>query len=499
LSADDRAEPILTRIDENRGRLARPDLLRTEAFYGGRWQAAASGATITVSDPFTGAEVGSVPSLAAAEVQAAIDAAEAAFPAWSRTLNRARGALLRRWLELIERDKEDLARLITLENGKPLKEARAEVSYGAGFIEVYAEEAGRILGEVIPPNMAGRRLTAEREPIGVCVAITPWNFPMAMLTRKIAPALAAGCTIVCKPASQTPLTALAMAALAEEAGIPAGVLSVVTGKAGMIGDLVTRSSVVRKISFTGSTEIGAQLMAASAPTIKRLSLELGGNAPLLIFDDADLDTAVETAMVAKFRNSGQSCIAANRIYVQRGIYDAFVSAFQTRVAALKLGDGFDAETDIGPLIDDAAVAKVTEHMDDAVSAGASILAGGRGEQARLCPPTLLRDVPGTAMLTREETFGPLAGVIAFDTYDQGIAMANDTPFGLAAYFCSDSPKTIARAARDLESGMVGINTGLISTATVPFGGVKLSGLGREGAHQGLDEYLNFKYVCQAGI
>jgi len=485
--------------DLNRGELTRPALLRTEAFYAGRWNAAASGAAIAVNDPFTGNEIGSVPSLAAAEIQAAIDAAGEAFPAWSRTINRSRGALLRRWLELIERDQEDLARLITLENGKPLREARAEVSYGAGFVEIYAEEAGRILGEVIPPNMPGRRLTAEREPIGVCVAITPWNFPLAMLTRKIAPALAAGCTVVCKPASQTPLTALALAALAEEAGFPAGVLSVVTGKAGMIGDLVTRSPVVRKISFTGSTEIGAQLMAASAPTIKRLSLELGGNAPLLIFDDADLDTAVETAMVAKFRNSGQSCIAANRLYVQRGIHDAFVDAFQARVAALRLGDGFDDATDIGPLIDTAAVAKVEEHLDQAISAGASVVAGGHSEQARLSPPTLLRDVPATALLTREETFGPLAGVIAFDNYEEGIALANDTPFGLAAYVCSDRPKTIARAARDLESGMVGINTGLISTATVPFGGVKLSGLGREGAHQGLEEYLNFKYVCQAGI
>lgn len=483
----------------DRAGLSRPDLLRDRAFYAGAWHAAASGQDIAVTDPFTGEVVGRVPSLDRQEVQAAIDAARDAFPRWSRTLNRERGALLRRWLELIEAHADDLARLITLENGKPLKEARAEVAYGAGFVEVYAEEAGRILGEVIPANVPGRRLLSEREPVGVCVAITPWNFPMAMLTRKIAPALAAGCTIVCKPASQTPLSALALALLAEEAGLPTGVLGVVTGKAGMIGDLVTRSPVVRKISFTGSTEIGAQLMAASAPTIKRLSLELGGNAPLLVFDDADLDTAVETAMIAKFRNSGQSCIAANRIYVQRGIHDAFLAAFQARVAALKTGDGFAADTDVGPLIDENAVAKVAEHRNQAVAAGAALLVGGDGQGPRLVLPTLLRDVPRDALLTQEETFGPLAGVIAFDSYDEGMSLANDTPFGLAAYLCSDNPRTIARAARDLESGMVGINTGLISTAAAPFGGVKLSGIGREGSAHGLDEYLSFKYVCQAGL
>jgi len=486
-------------ITDDRAGPTNAALFREQAFYGGVWRAADNGAAIDVTDPYTGARIGAVPSLNAEEVQAAIDAAAEAFPAWSRTLPRERGRLLRRWLELIERDKEDLARLITLENGKPLKEARAEVAYGAGFVEVYAEEAGRILGEVIPPNMAGRRLFAEREPIGVCVAITPWNFPMAMLTRKLAPALAAGCTMLCKPAAQTPFTALALAALAEEAGMPAGVIGVVTGKASMIGDLVTRSATVRKISFTGSTEVGARLMAASAPTIKRLSLELGGNAPLLVFDDADLDTAIETAMVAKFRNSGQSCIAANRIYVQRGLYESFVSAFAARIGALKFGDGFDPETDIGPLIDEAAVAKVEQHRDEAVAAGAELVVGPASDRARVAPPTLLRNVPRTALLTREETFGPLAGVISFDSYEEGIAMANDTPFGLAAYFCSERPKTIARAGRDLESGMVGINTGLISTATVPFGGVKQSGIGREGAHQGIDEYLNTKYLCQAGL
>ncbi len=482
---------------EQRGALANAGLLRSAAYFSGEWREADR--VIEVSDPYTGKVVGHVPSLDAGDIEAAIAAADEAFMSWSRQPNRWRGGLLRRWLELIEANKEDLARLITLENGKPLKEARAEVAYGAGFVEFYAEEAGRIFGEIIPALVEGRRLTAEREPIGVCAAITPWNFPMAMLTRKIAPALAAGCTIVAKPASQTPLTALALAALAEEAGIPGGVVNVVTGDPAMIGDIVTRSTIVRKISFTGSTRIGAQLMAASAPTIKRLSLELGGNAPLLIFDDADLDTALETAMVAKFRNSGQSCIAANRIYVQRGIHDAFVAGFADRIGKLKLGDGFDPDTVIVPLIEERAVAKVHEHLGDAVAGGGEILAGGYGEGGCLTPPTLVDKVRSDAVLTREEPFGPLAAVIPFDTLDQGLAMANDTPFGLAAYVCSTSPATIARAARGIESGMVGVNTGLISTAVVPFGGVKQSGLGREGSRHGVDEYLNIKYVCQAGL
>ncbi|MGZ3365729.1 MAG: NAD-dependent succinate-semialdehyde dehydrogenase [Caulobacteraceae bacterium] len=473
-------------------------LLRQAAYVDGRWIEADPATAIVVDDPFTGETAGRVPSLAPGDIDAAIAAAERAFGDWSRRPAKERGALLRRWLELIERDKEDLARLITRENGKPLKEARAEVGYGAGFVEFYAEQAARILGEIIPSPTPGRRLMVEREPIGVCAAITPWNFPMAMLTRKVAPALAAGCTIIAKPASQTPLTALALAVLAEEAGIPPGVVNVVTGKAGMIGERLTASPVVRKISFTGSTEVGARLMAASAPTIKRLSLELGGNAPLLIFDDADLQTAVETALVAKFRNSGQSCIAANRIYAQNGIHDAFAATFAERVRGLKLGDGFDPDVDIGPLIDAAAVAKVDEHFEDARS-GAELLAGGPSVDSRLSPPTLLAGVRRDALLTREETFGPLAAVIAFDSLDEGLAMANDTPFGLAAYLCSSSPATIARAGRGIESGMVGINTGLISTAVAPFGGVKQSGLGREGSSYGIEEYLNLKYLCHAGL
>lgn len=494
MSGGEGTAPVLAR-----GELSRPDLLREQAYIDGRWVAAAGGGPIEVDDPFTGEVFAGVPSLGEAEVRASIAAAERAFPAWAGTLNHERGAILRRWYQLVIEHREDLARLITRENGKPLREARAEVGYGAGFIEFYADEATRSLGEIIPASVSGRRLLVEHEPVGVCAAITPWNFPLAMLTRKAAPALAAGCTMVAKPASQTPFAALALALLAEEAGVPPGVLNVVTGKASMIGRLLTESPVVRKISFTGSTEIGAQLMAASAPTIKRLSLELGGNAPLLIFDDADIDAAIETAMVAKFRNSGQSCIAANRIYVQRGFYDTFLEAYAARVAALKLGDGFDESSDIGPLIDPAGVAKVDEHRDDATARGAALVVGGPSPGGRLSPPTLLRDVPADALLARDETFGPLAGVIPFGTIEEGLALANATPFGLASYVCSRNPATIAKVGRGLESGMVGINTGLISTATAPFGGVKMSGLGREGSRHGLYEYINLKYLCEAGL
>jgi succinate-semialdehyde dehydrogenase/glutarate-semialdehyde dehydrogenase len=490
---------LMSASRQERLRIVNSGLRRDRAYWGGAWREAASGGAIEVVDPFSGERVGSVPSLGAGEVEAALQAAGHAFETWSRETGPTRGALLRRWRDLIEENKQDLARLITLENGKPLREARAEVDYGAGFVDLYAEEATRIYGESIPSPTPGRRLSVEREPVGVCVAITPWNFPLAMLTRKFAPAIAAGCTVVAKPASLTPLSALALAALGEAAGLPPGVFNVVTGRASMIGDIVTRSALVRKISFTGSTEIGAQLMAASAPTIKRLSLELGGNAPLLVFDDADLDVAIETAMVAKFRNSGQSCIAANRIYCQRGIHDAFVTRFAERVAELAVGDGADPGTDIGPLIDEAAVAKVDQHLDDAVAGGANILVGGRSGGGRIAAPTLLQGVRTDALVTREETFGPLAAVIAFGAVEEGLKLANDTPFGLAAYVCSSSPATIARASRGIESGMVGINTGLISTAVAPFGGVKLSGLGREGSRHGLDEYLSLKYLCQAGL
>jgi len=482
-------------------RLARIEnkaLLREAAYVDGRWIAAGNGATIDVTDPFTGGLVSRVPSLEAAQIHAAIDAGARAFPAWARRPARERGQVLRRLFELIQAHRADLGRIITMENGKAIKEALGEVDYAAGFIEVYAEEAARAIGEIIPAPVPGRKLYVELEPIGVCAAITPWNFPLAMLTRKMGPALAAGCAMIAKPASQTPLAALALARLAEEAGVPAGIFSVVTGSAATIGGILTASPTVRKLSFTGSTEVGVSLMAQCAPTIKRLSLELGGNAPLLIFDDADLDTAVETAMIAKFRNGGQSCVAANRLYVQRGIHDAFVAALNDRISAMKTGDGLDESVDIGALIDEAAVDKVNQHIDDALAGGGTLLVGGKGE-GRSAPPTLIAQVRPDALMTREETFGPLAGIIAFEGYDEAIRLANGTPFGLASYVCSSSMETVARASRDIESGMVGINTGLISTPYAPFGGVKLSGIGREGSRHGLDEYLNLKYVCHAGL
>jgi succinate-semialdehyde dehydrogenase/glutarate-semialdehyde dehydrogenase len=481
-----------------RGKLDEPGLLLDKAYVAGTWTAG-DAAPIPVDDPFTLGPVGEIPDLGASETQAAIDAANAAFPAWARRPAKERCAILRRWSELIVRHKEDLARIITLENGKTLKEARAEIDYGNGFIEFYADYAAHDRGEIIASPVPGRRLMVEKEPIGVCVAITPWNFPLAMLTRKVGPALAAGCTMVAKPAELTPLTALAFAKLGEEAGVPKGVFSVVTGHSRPIGAVMTASPIVRKLSFTGSTPVGAMLAEACAPTVKRLSLELGGNAPLLVFDDADLDTAVETAMVAKFRNAGQSCIAANRIYVQQGIEDRFLAALGARISAMKAGDGFDEASDVGPLIDERAVAKVDQHREDALAHGAQLLAGGPSPGGRLSAPTLMGQVAPDALLTREETFGPLAGVISFAGVEDGVRLANDTPFGLAAYLCSSDPQTIARVGRDLEAGIVGINTGLVSNPMAPFGGVKLSGLGREGSHHGLAEYQNLKYLCYAGL
>ena len=485
-------------MSRQRGELDEKYLLLSKAYVAGQW-VDGTGDPIAVDDPFTLETIGQVPRVSEAQVAQAIDAANRAFPQWARRPAKERGAILRRWFELIVQHKEDFARLITRENGKALKEARAEVDYGAGFLEFYADEAARSVGEIIPAPVTGRRLLVEREPIGVCVAITPWNFPLAMLTRKVGPALAAGCTMVAKPAELTPLTALAFAKLGEEAGVPAGVFSVVTGNSKTIGPVMTGSPIVRKLSFTGSTPVGAMLAEACAPTIKRLSLELGGNAPLLIFDDADLDTAVETAMVAKFRNGGQSCVAANRIYVQHGIESRFLDAFGKRVAAMKAGDGFDENVDAGPMIDERAVAKIDEHREDALRHGGRLLAGGESPGGRLALPTLVGDVAPDALLAREETFGPLAGVIGFASVEDGVRLANDTPFGLAAYLCSTDPATIARVGRDLETGIVGINTGLISTPYAPFGGVKQSGLGREGSHHGLAEYQNLKYLCHAGL
>lgn len=485
-----------------RGALAEGDLLVSRALIDGVW-VEGQGTPIVVEDPFTVAPIAEVPNLGAEETRQAIAAAAAAFPAWAARPAKERGAILRRWHDLLQHHRDDIARLIVRENGKTWREAQGEVDYGAGFMEFYAEEATRTTGETIPAPVPGRRLYAEREPVGVTAAITPWNFPLAMLTRKIGPALAAGCTVVAKPASMTPLTALAFARLGQEAGVPAGVLNVLTGSARAIGGELTGSAVVRKLSFTGSTEIGVQLYRECAGTMKRLGLELGGNAPLLIFDDADLDTAIATAMVAKFRNGGQSCIATNRIYVQGGIRDRFLAAFAARVGTMQAGDGFDDTSDVGPLIDDAGFAKVAEHRDEALAGGARVLATGAltadAHSGRLFAPTLVADVAADAQLAREETFGPLAGVIGFDTMEQAITLANATPFGLAAYLCAQDPAVIAHVSRQLESGMVGINTGLISTPHAPFGGVKMSGLGREGAHHGIEEYLNVKYVCHAGL
>lgn len=485
-------------MSDPRVKLSNPDLLIEKALIGGEW-VTGSAEPIKVDDPFTQKSFATVPSLSKEDAARAIDAAHDAFPAWAGKTAAERGKILHQWFELISDNTDDLARLMTLENGKTFKEAQGEVAYANGFIEFYAEEATRRMGEIIPANEPGRRMQADRQPVGVCAAITPWNFPLAMLTRKVGPALAAGCTMISKPASQTPLTALAFARLGEEAGVPKGVFNCITGKASVLGEVLTSSSKVRKLTFTGSTEVGVKLYQDCAATMKKISMELGGNAPLLIFDDADLDAAIDTAMVAKFRNSGQTCVAANRIYVQDGIKDRFLSAFAQKVKAMKAGDGFDENSDVGPLIDQKGFEKVQEHRDSALKAGAQCLAGGGEPGGLLFEPTLLGDVPQDAQLTTEETFGPLAGVITFSTFEEALRLANDTPFGLAAYLCSSDPKTIERASMGLESGMVGINTGLISTPHAPFGGVKMSGLGREGSHHGLEEYLNVKYLCQAGL
>ena len=485
-------------MTKERGKLDEPDLLLSKAYVGGKW-IGGDGKPIAVDDPYTLETITEVPGLGKRATGEAIEAASEAFPGWAATPAKERGATLRKWFELIEAHAEDLARIMVRENGKTLADARSEVAYGNGFMQFFAEEATRALGDVIPPNEPGRRLLATREPIGVAGVITPWNFPLAMLTRKVGAGLAAGCAMVAKPASATPLTALAFAKLGEEAGLPKGVFNVVTGSAREIGEELTGSSRVRKLSFTGSTEVGIKLYEACAATVKRISLELGGNAPMIIFDDADLAVAVEAARVAKFRNSGQTCIAANRYYVQHGILDRFLEAFGKVVTNTKAGDGFDEGSDIGPMIDDDGKAKVLEHRDQALGAGARVVGGGADLGGRLVCPTLLADVPADALLTREETFGPLAGVVSFDTVEQAIRLANDTPFGLAAYFCSQDPKTIARVSRGLESGMVGINTGLISNPAAPFGGVKMSGIGREGSHLGIEEYLNVKYLCEANL
>ncbi|MBA3903163.1 MAG: succinate-semialdehyde dehydrogenase (NADP(+)) [Rhodocyclaceae bacterium] len=477
-------------------------LLRTLAFINGSWIAADDGATHAIRNPSTGAEIACVPDLGTAETERAIAAADAALPAWRAKTAKERGALLRRWHDLIMANQEDLAVLMTLEQGKPLAEARGEVAYGASFIEWFAEEGKRIYGDVIPAPTGDKRLIVIKQPVGVTAAITPWNFPIAMITRKVGPALAAGCTSVVKPAEATPLSALALAELATRAGIPAGVLNIVTtARPAVVGETLTASPVVRKLSFTGSTPVGKRLMAQCAGTVKRVSLELGGNAPFIVFDDADLDAAVRGALASKYRNAGQTCVCANRLLVQDGVYEAFAAKLAEAVAALKVDDGLEAGTQIGPLINAAAVAKVEALVADAVAKGARVVLGG-GRHARggnFYAPTVLTEVTPEMALAQEEIFGPVAPLFRFRTDEEAVQMANDTRYGLASYFYSRDIGRIWRVAEQLEYGMVGINEGIISNEVAPFGGVKESGIGREGSRYGIDEYLQIKYLCLGGM
>ena len=478
-----------------------PSLFRADAYVGGTWIAATDGAGISVTDPATGAVIATVPTLDTATIEQAIAAAEAARTDWAARPAKERGAFLRKWYDLILANADDLAQILTLEQGKPLAEAKGEIVANAAYLEWFAEEAKRVYGEVIPAPSADRRVIVMKQPIGVCAAITPWNFPNGMITRKAGPALAAGCPIIVKPASQTPLSALALAVLAERAGIPPGVFQVVTGKASMIGTVFCKSPTIAKISFTGSTEVGRWLIRESADDIKRLSLELGGNAPFIVFEDADLDAAVSGAMIAKFRNSGQTCVCANRIYVQKGVADEFARRLALAACKIAVGNGAEAGVEQGPLIDAAAVEKVEAHLRDALDRGARLIAGGERHAlgGTWFQPTVIADVSPDALVAREETFAPLAPIIPFATEDEAIAMANASEFGLAAYFYSRDLARVFRVAERLESGMVGINTGLIANEAAPFGGVKQSGLGREGSRHGIDEYVEMKYLCIAGL
>ena len=479
-----------------------PRLFRQQCYVGGSWVDADSGEVLPVSNPATGETLGSVPKLSGAEVGRAIVAAKEALAAWRTRTAKDRSILLRRWFDLILAHQEDLAVLMTLEQGKPLAESRGEIAYAASFIEWFAEEAKRAYGDLIPPYQADKRIVVSKEPVGVCAAITPWNFPAAMITRKAGAALAAGCTMVLKPASQTPFSALALCDLAERAGLPAGVLNVVTGSAQVVGAELTANPTVRKLSFTGSTAIGKQLMRECAGTVKKLSLELGGNAPFIVFDDADLDAAVEGAIASKYRNAGQTCVCANRFLVQDRVYDTFVDKLSRAVTAqLKVGNGLEPGITQGPLIDQAAVTKVEEHIADAVNKGAHVVLGGQRHAlgGTFFQPTILSQVSTEMLVAREETFGPVAPLFRFATEQEAIRMANDTEFGLASYFYSRDIGRIWRVSEALEYGMVGVNTGLISTETAPFGGMKESGLGREGSKYGIEEYLEIKYLCMGGI
>ena len=482
-------------------RLQDPELLRSQAYVNGKWEGADGGATFAVRNPADGAGIARVPDMGAAETRRAVEAAAAAWGPWRARTAKERAAILRRWFELLLRHQEDLALIMTSEQGKPLAEARGEIAYAASFIEWFAEEGKRVYGDTIPQPQPDRRLIVLKEPVGVCAAITPWNFPAAMVTRKVAPALAAGCTLVLKPAEQTPLSALALAELASRAGLPPGVLNVVTGRPEAIGAELTSNPLVRKLTFTGSTEVGRLLMRQCADTVKKISLELGGNAPFIVFDDADLDAAAEGALTSKYRNAGQTCVCANRILVQDGVYDAFAAKLRERVLSLKVGRGTDAGVTQGPLIDQQALAKVEEHIADALAKGAQVAAGGRRHAlgGTFFEPTILTGVTPAMKLAREETFGPVAPLFRFRTEAEAIALANDTEYGLAAYFYSRDVGRVWRVAEALEYGIVGINSGIISNEVAPFGGMKQSGIGREGSKYGIEEFLEIKYLCLGGI
>jgi len=482
--------------------LTDPTLLRQQCYLDGAWTDADSGATLPVVNPATGALLGTIPRMGGAETRRAIEAADRAWVGWRTKTGKERAAVLRRWFDLMMTHQDDLAIIMTAEQGKPLAEAKGEIAYAASFIEWFAEEGKRIYGDVMPHPQGDKRIMVLKQPVGVCAAITPWNFPAAMITRKAGPALAAGCVMVLKPATQTPFSALALAELAHRAGIPRGVFSVVTGSSAEIGAEMTSNPTVRKLTFTGSTEVGRKLMAQCADTIKKMSLELGGNAPFLVFDDADLDAAVEGAMASKYRNAGQTCVCANRLIVQEGVYDDFVGRLSAKVqSSLRVGNGAEAGVTTGPLIDDAAVAKVEEHVADALAKGGRIVTGGRRHAlgGRFYEPTVIADVTPDMKVAREETFGPVAPVFRFRTEAEALALANDTEFGLASYFYARDIGRVWRIAEGIDSGIVGINVGIISNEVGPFGGVKQSGLGREGSRYGIEDFLELKYLCLGGI
>lgn len=475
--------------------LKNKSLFKQQCFIDGQWLNADNGQVIQVVNPATDEIIGTVPKMGGNETKKAIKAAQTAQIAWRKKTAKERSVILRRWYELMEENKDDLALILTLEQGKPLAEAKGEIQYGASYLEWFAEEAKRVYGDTIPGHMANKRISVIKQPIGVTAAITPWNFPNAMITRKAGPALAVGCSMVLKPASMTPYSALALGVLAEEAGLPPGVFNIITGSSGEIGGELTSNPIVRKLTFTGSTEIGAQLIQESARTVKKLSMELGGNAPFIVFEDADIDAAVEGAMMSKYRNAGQTCVCANRFYVHDSVYDQFIEKFKHAVTNLKVGNGLNKDVTIGPLIDRNALKKVKEHIDDAVNKGATVVIGGKALEGCFFEPTILSNVPFNALVSKEETFGPLAPVYRFESEEEVIYLANDTEFGLASYFYANDISRITRVSEALEYGIVGINTGLISNEMAPFGGIKASGLGREGSKYGIDDYLEIKYLC----